>query len=149
MEITRPHPQEGTQSYASHTRVPHGDAGEVVPGHSPAACPAVTEVLSRVGDKWSMQVVMQLGNGSMRFNQLRREIDGISQRMLTRTLRGLERDGLVDRTVTPSVPPRVDYALTPLGQSLRGPVALLGDWAVANREAVAQARSKYDLREDG
>jgi len=149
MEITRPHPQEGTQSYASHTRVTHGDAGDAAPGHSPAACPAVTEVLSRVGDKWSMQVVMQLGYGSMRFNQLRREIDGISQRMLTRTLRGLERDGLVDRTVTPSVPPRVDYALTPLGQSLRGPVALLGDWAVANREAVAQARSEYDLREDG
>lgn len=148
MEITRPRVQEGTLSTARHTGVTTGDAAlETVPGHSPAACPAVTEVLSRVGDKWSMQVVMQLGYGSMRFNQLKREVDGISQRMLTRTLRGLERDGLVSRKVTPSVPPRVDYALTRLGESLRGPVSLLGDWAMANKEAVAQARTDYDLRE--
>ena len=149
MEITRPRLQEGTEPFARHTGVTGGHDGDAVPGHSPAACPAVTEVLSRVGDKWSMQVVMQLGYGSMRFNQLKREIDGISQRMLTRTLRGLERDGLVSRTVTPSVPPRVDYALTPLGESLREPVSRLGDWAVANRDTVAQARAAYDLREEG
>lgn len=122
------------------------DGGETGAGMLPATCPAVTDVLSRIGDKWSMQVVMQLGGGSLRFNQLRREIDGISQRMLTRTLRGLERDGLVSRTVTPSVPPRVDYELTTLGQSLREPVARLGEWAIANKEAVADARSQYDLR---
>ncbi len=149
MEITRPGLQEGTEQFARHTGVTGGRAEGALPGHSPAACPAVTEVLSRVGDKWSMQVVMQLGYDSMRFNQLRREIDGISQRMLTRTLRGLERDGLVSRKVTPSVPPRVDYALTPLGKSLREPVSRLGDWAVANRETVAEARAAYDLREAG
>ena len=149
MEITTPRLQEGTEQFARHTGVTTDASGDAVPGHSPAACPAVTEVLSRVGDKWSMQVVMQLGYGSMRFNQLRREIDGISQRMLTRTLRGLERDGLVSRKVTPSVPPRVDYALTPLGESLREPVRRLGDWAVANRETVARARAAYDLREEG
>ncbi|WP_244884874.1 winged helix-turn-helix transcriptional regulator [Croceicoccus mobilis] len=148
--------QEGTKPSAGHTDVTHeentatfgDDFGDMPPGHSPAACPAVTDVLSRVGDKWSMQVVMQLGFGSMRFNQLKREIDGISQRMLTRTLRGLERDGLVSRKVTPSVPPRVDYALTGLGWSLRNPVAALGDWAVANKDAIIGARTEYDLRED-
>ncbi|WP_233453832.1 winged helix-turn-helix transcriptional regulator [Tsuneonella flava] len=113
----------------------HGD-------HS--ACRAVNDVLSRVGDKWSMRVVMNLDRGPMRFNELRRAIDSISQRMLTRTLRGLERDGLVSRTVTPSVPPRVDYALTPLGQSLREPVQALGDWAMANRAAVEDARTTFD-----
>lgn len=113
----------------------HGD-------HS--ACRAVNDVLSRVGDKWSMRVVMNLDRGPMRFNELRRAIDSISQRMLTRTLRGLERDGLVSRTVTPSVPPRVDYALTSLGQSLREPVRALGDWAMANRAAVEDARTTFD-----
>src|SRR5690606_22942521 len=108
----------------------------------------VTEVLSRVGDKWTMQVVMSLGEGALRFNGLRRAIDGISQRMLTRTLRNLERDGLVSRTVTPSVPPRVDYALTPLGRSLVVPVTALGDWAVLNREAIAAAREQFDVDRD-
>lgn len=112
--------------------------------HNNSTCQTVTEVLSRVGDKWSMQVVMNLGEGSLRFNQLRRSIDGISQRMLTRTLRGLERDGLVSRSVTPSVPPRVDYALTALGLSLCSPVNALGNWAVRNREAIARAREHFD-----
>jgi len=105
----------------------------------------VTEVLARVGDKWSMQVVMNLADGPMRFNALLRAIAGISQRMLTRTLRNLERDGLVSRTVTPSVPPRVDYALTELGKSLRAPVAVLGEWAVTHREAIAASRQRFDL----
>lgn len=130
-------PQEGTFSSAGHSDVREA-------GHSPSACQTVTEVLARVGDKWSMQVVMSLAAGPMRFNALLRAVAGISQRMLTRTLRNLERDGLVSRTVTPSVPPRVDYALTPLGESLREPVSLLGDWAVANREAIAAARERFD-----
>lgn len=129
--------QEGTSSSPGHT-------GVTAPAHPAAACQTVTEVLARIGDKWSMQVVMRLGGGPVRFNALRREVEGISQRMLTRTLRGLERDGLISRTVTPSIPPRVDYALTPLGQSLAGPVSLLGDWAIANREEIAAARTRFD-----
>ncbi len=115
----------------------------------PSACQTVTEVLARVGDKWSMQVVMSLADGPLRFNALLRAVAGISQRMLTRTLRSLERDGLVNRTVTPSVPPRVDYALTALGASLCGPVSALGDWAVANRAAIADARGRFDAEQGG
>src|SRR6187551_2383283 len=121
--------QEGTLLSGSHTDVPAV--------HHGSTCQTVTEVLNRVGDKWSMQVVMNLGAGSLRFNELRRSIAGISQRMLTRSLRGLERDGLVSRSVTPSIPPRVDYALTGLGRSLRQPVDALGAWAVGNREEIA------------
>ena len=94
------------------------DTGVTLEVHNAPQCSAVNDILARVGDKWSVRVVMALADGSRRFNQLRRDIPGISQRMLTRTLRGLERDGLVSRKVTPSVPPRVDYALTPLGTSL-------------------------------
>lgn len=119
----------------SHTDVPVVHHG---------SCRTVTEVLARVGDKWSMQVVMNLGEGSLRFNELRRSIAGISQRMLTRTLRGLERDGLISRAVTPSMPPRVDYCLTELGLSLRHPVGVLGAWAIANKDAIAGSRSRFD-----
>lgn len=136
METAMTSAQEGTFSSDGHTDVTHG--------HSVSACQTVTEVLARVGDKWSMQVVMRLGSGPLRFNALRREIDGISQRMLTRTLRNLERDGLISRTVTPSVPPRVDYALTAAGHSLCHPVSLLGQWAIANRETIAAARTRFD-----
>lgn len=132
--------QEGTFSSASSPDVT-APAGRQV-DHT--ACRAVNDVLSRVGEKWSMRVVMSLDAGSMRFNELRRAIDGISQRMLTRTLRGLERDGLVSRTVTPTIPPRVDYALTSLGQSLREPVRALGDWAMVNSAAVEDARAVFD-----
>jgi len=90
--------------------------------HLPGDCRAVGDVLARVGDKWSILVVSRLGEGALRFNELRRSIGGISQRMLTLTLRGLERDGLVTRTVFPTIPPRVDYALTPLGRDLLDPV---------------------------
>ena len=141
METTPASAQEGTFSSDRHSDVPVG--------HSVSACQTVTEVLSRVGDKWSMQVVMSLGAGALRFNVLRRAIDGISQRMLTRTLRNLERDGLVSRTVTPSVPPRVDYALTPLGRSLVEPVSALGQWAIAQREAIAESRERFDLEGEG
>ncbi len=86
--------------------------------HLPGDCRAISDVLARVGDKWSVLVVTRLGERPMRFNELRRSIGGISQRMLTLTLRGLERDGLITRTVFPTIPPRVDYALTPLGRDL-------------------------------
>jgi DNA-binding HxlR family transcriptional regulator len=112
--------------------------------HLPEDCRAISDILSRVGDKWSVLVVTRLGGGPMRFNVLRRSIGGISQRMLTLTLRGLERDGLVTRTVFPSVPPRVDYALTPLGRDLLNPVSALGDWATRNQGKIARAREKFD-----
>jgi DNA-binding HxlR family transcriptional regulator len=110
----------------------------------PADCRAISDVLARVGDKWSVLVVTRLGAGSMRFNELRRSIGGISQRMLTLTLRGLERDGLVTRTVFPTIPPRVDYALTPLGRDLLDPVSALGEWATRNQAKIARAREKFD-----
>ncbi len=106
-------------------------------------CP-VRVVLDRVGDKWSVFVVKRLGSGSKRFSELRRSIEGISQRMLTLTLRGLERDGFVTRTVFPTVPPRVDYELTALGQTLLEPVKALAAWAEENREAVQRARARFD-----
>jgi DNA-binding HxlR family transcriptional regulator len=112
--------------------------------HVPEDCRAVSEVLDRIGDKWSVLVVAMLGNGPQRFNELRRSIASISQRMLTLTLRGLERDGLVTRTVFPTIPPRVDYALTELGRSLLTPVDALGTWARQNREKIQQARIQFD-----
>src|SRR4249920_3064241 len=112
--------------------------------HVPEDCRAVSEVLDRIGDKWSVLVVAMLGNGPQRFNELRRSIASISQRMLTFTLRGLERDGLVTRTVFPTIPPRVDYALTELGCSLLTPVNALGAWARQNRQKIEQARAHFD-----
>jgi DNA-binding HxlR family transcriptional regulator len=109
-----------------------------------ADCKKVSQVLARVGDKWSVLVVMLLGDGPRRFNEIKRLIGGISQRMLTLTLRGLERDGLVTRTVFPTVPPRVDYELTALGMSLREPVLALGSWAQTHIVEMEQARSEYD-----
>ncbi|MGO4387428.1 winged helix-turn-helix transcriptional regulator [Microvirga sp. 2YAF29] len=112
--------------------------------HVPTSCHTVTEILSRVGDKWSVQVVVQLGEGSKRFNELRRIVSGISQRMLTLTLRGLERDGLVTRTVYPTIPPRVEYELTGLGCSLLKTVRGLGAWAIENRDEILEARRRFD-----
>src|SRR3974377_120837 len=104
--------------------------------HLPEDCRAISDVLARVGDKWSVLVVSRLGEGPLRFNELRRSIGGISQRMLTLTLRGLERDGLIPRTFYPTIPPRVDYALTALGRDLLTPVSALGAWAVRNQEKI-------------
>jgi len=115
--------------------------------HLPEDCRAVSEVLARVGDKWSVLVVTRLGGGPLRFNELRRSIGGISQRMLTLTLRGLERDGLITRTVFPTVPPRVEYALTALGRDLLQPVSALGDWALRNQAKIARARDQFDSME--
>jgi DNA-binding HxlR family transcriptional regulator len=110
-------------------------------------CRRVTPVLNRVGDKWSMQVVMQLSNGPRRFTELKRALDGVSQRMLTLTLRGLERDGMVSRHVTPTIPPRVDYELTDVGLSLREPVMALGRWAMEHIDCISAAQARYDARE--
>ena len=112
--------------------------------HLPGDCRAVSDVLARVGDKWSVLVVTRLGERPMRFNELRRSIGGISQRMLTLTLRGLERDGLVTRTAFPTIPPRVDYELTPLGRDLLQPVSALGAWAIRNQPKIARAREEFD-----
>jgi DNA-binding HxlR family transcriptional regulator len=109
-----------------------------------AGCRNVSPVLNRIGDKWSVLIVMILARGPRRFNELKREIDGISQRMLTLTLRGLERDGLVSRTVEPTVPPRVTYALTELGESLVEPVEALGRWAIAHIGCIRAAQERFD-----
>ncbi|MEP7316565.1 MAG: helix-turn-helix domain-containing protein [Sphingomicrobium sp.] len=130
--------------FVSHTDVT--DAGRVGadPHANGSVCRNVTPVLNRVGDKWSMQIVMALSHGPRRFSELKREIDGVSQRMLTLSLRGLQRDGLITRTVTPSIPPRVDYDLTELGISLREPVRALGDWAVSHIDCIRAAQAQYD-----
>lgn len=109
-------------------------------------CIAVREVLNRVGDKWSVFIVVTLGDGPQRFSELLRGIEGISQRMLTLTLRGLERDGLVTRSEQPTVPPRVDYALTELGRTLLEPVRALAAWAAAHGPEIDRARASFDRR---
>jgi DNA-binding HxlR family transcriptional regulator len=110
-------------------------------------CRDVSEVLARIGDKWSVQIVMELEDGPQRFNELKRSVGGISQRMLTLSLRGLERDGLVTRTIFPTIPPRVDYELTELGRSLAMPVKALGYWALANKASIEKARRDFDQAE--
>jgi len=107
----------------------------------------VSPILSHVGDKWSILVVMLLGDGPRRFNDIKRNVDGISQRMLTLTLRGLERDGMVTRTMFPTIPPRVDYELTALGHSAREPVRVLVDWSLTHLAEIEAAQEKFDLRE--
>jgi DNA-binding HxlR family transcriptional regulator len=133
--MTAAKPQEGTS---------------VTPGnlHVPEDCRAVSEVLARVGDKWTVLVVSTLGEGPKRFNELRRALGSISQRMLTLTLRGLERDGLLTRTAFPTIPPRVDYELTKLGRSLLEPVSALERWTLKNRTAMQQARRRFDARSE-
>lgn len=108
------------------------------------ACIATREILDRVGDKWSLLIIIMLRERPVRFNELKRQIDGISQRMLTLTLRSLERDGLLTRTIYPTIPPRVEYALTPLGRSLIGPVSALKDWAEMHIREIETARQNYD-----
>ena len=114
--------------------------------HASEDCRAVSAILARVGDKWSVLIVMLLGDGPKRFSEIKRMVGGISQRMLTLTLRGLERDGLVTRTVFAVIPPRVDYALTDLGRSLWLPVEALGAWARAHQGEIAAARRRFDAR---
>lgn len=106
----------------------------------------VRQILDRIADKWSLLVIALLDTRTMRFNELRREIDGISQRMLTHTLRQLERDGIVHRTIYPTVPPRVDYVLTELGSSLHETIQALVTWTEAHQDEIARARIAYDAR---
>jgi DNA-binding HxlR family transcriptional regulator len=129
--VTAETPQEGTNLKPRNT-------------HLPSDCRAISDVLSRVGDKWSVLVVTKLGSGTKRFNELRREIGGISQRMLTLTLRGLERDGLVTRTIIPTSPLGVEYDLTALGRDLLQPVSALGAWAIRNQGKIQQSRMRFD-----
>lgn len=138
--------QEGTFPIPRHT----GNPGP--PGHT---CALAREILDRVGDKWSVLVVALLRDGRMRFSEIKRATNGVSQRMLTLTLRALERDGLVTRTVHPTIPPRVEYELTELGRTLLEPVRALAQWSIDNRETIRAARERYDavqrdaLRADG
>src|SRR5499426_580635 len=131
------------------TKARRQEGTRMIPGdlHVAEDCRAVSEVLARVGDKWTVLVVSALGDGPTRFNELRKALGSISQRMLTLTVRGLERDGLVTRTVFPTIPPRVEYELTKLGLSLLEPVGALGDWARENHPKIMEARLKFDARE--
>ncbi|MFD7093773.1 winged helix-turn-helix transcriptional regulator [Streptomyces xanthophaeus] len=108
----------------------------------------IRDVLDRLGDKWSVLVVVQLAAGTHRFRELQRAVDGISQRMLTLTVRRLERDGLITRTVYPTVPPQVEYALTGLGHSLTLLVRGLADWSLAHRPEIEAARQEWDAKAD-
>jgi DNA-binding HxlR family transcriptional regulator len=137
-------PQGGTFLKPEHTRVP------VLPplSHLNSDCRGVASILARVGDKWSVFVIMLLGDGPRRFNEIKRMVGGISQRMLTLTLRGLERDGLVTRTVFPTIPPRVDYELTDLGRGLWQPVIALGTWAREHQAEIEDARARFDRRNE-
>ena len=140
MPVTR-RTQDSTSKTLSHTK------GTVDRGTTLGEkCVVVRDVLGRVGDKWSVLAIGLLGTGTKRFSELRRTIEGISQRMLTRTLRGLERDGIVRRTVFPTVPPRVEYALTPLGRTLLTTVSGLAKWATRNGKAIHTARVEFDRR---
>lgn len=112
-------------------------------------CEQISALLSRVGDKWTVLVVQMLGAGPMRFNALRRAVGDISQKMLSTTLRNLERDGFVTRTVTPTTPPQVEYALTDLGTGLLEPVRALAAWTLANADRIEAARQAYDVRSAG
>lgn len=135
-------PEDGTFSSVSEAEV----TVQVDDAHRARLCHA-RQILDRIGDKWSLAVIQHLGQQEiMRFTELQRGIQGISQRMLTVTVRGLERDGLVDRTVHPVVPPRVDYRLTPLGQTLLGTVCQLMGWAVEHADDIDEARATYDRR---
>lgn len=134
--------------FPSHSRVPTAseiglpNRGDSESDHT--NCVVVREVLDRVGDKWSVLVIARLGERGQRFSELKRSIEGISQRMLTLTLRQLEHDGLVSRTVHATVPPRVDYALTALGSSVLQPITALIDWATAHGSDIADARRAYE-----
>jgi DNA-binding HxlR family transcriptional regulator len=117
-----------------------------LPDRASEDCRAVSSVLARVGDKWSVLIIVLLGDGPKRFNEIKRMVGGISQRMLTLTLRGLERDGLVTRTQFPTIPPRVVYELTQLGRSLWDAVEPLGAWAQGHVKHIARARAAFDKK---
>jgi DNA-binding HxlR family transcriptional regulator len=124
----------------------HIEVAVELPDRASEDCRAVSSVLARVGDKWSVLIIVLLGNGPKRFNEIKRMVGGISQRMLTLTLRGLERDGLVKRTQFPTIPPRVEYELTQLGRSLWDAVKPLGEWAQRHVKHIAKARTAFDKK---
>jgi len=134
--------QEGTSEVLEHTEVTVIDRPSL--NHASSECRAVNTVLARVGDKWSVLIIMLLGDGTKRFNEIKRMVGGISQRMLTFTLRGLERDGLVTRTVYPTTPQRVEYQLTRLGITLRQAVEPLGAWAQGHVGEILKSRERFD-----
>ncbi|MFG2918732.1 winged helix-turn-helix transcriptional regulator [Kitasatospora sp. NPDC048298] len=138
--------EEGTSKLPTHCTDTDGDYA-VLQWDTREDC-EVRQILDRIADKWSLLVIALLDRRSLRFTELRREIDGISQRMLTVTLRQLERDGLVSRTVHPVVPPRVDYELTPLGRTLHSTIQSLVVWTEQHQNEIARARSRYDIRSD-
>ena len=117
-----------------------------LPDHATEDCRALSSILARVGEKWTVLIVVLLGDGPKRFNEIKRMVGGISQRMLTLTLRGLERDGLVKRTQFPMIPPRVDYELTQLGRSLWEAVKPLGRWAQGHVKHITRARAVFDKK---
>ena len=121
------------------------DANRNVPTEAlgPADCKGLADVLMNVGDKWTILVVGALSKGQLRYNEIQRRVSGISQRMLTLTLKRLEADGLVTRTLFPSVPPRVDYELTELGMTLRGALIPLHKWAANNKQAISENRRRH------
>jgi len=124
----------------------HTEVTIELPDPASEDCRAVSSVLARVGDKWSVFISVLLGNGPKRFSEIKRLVGGISQRMLTLTLRGLERDGLVKRTQFPTIPPRVDYELTQLGRSLWEAVKPLGQWARGHVTHITRARAAFDKK---
>ena len=126
----------------------HKEVTDPIAGHTTRDCRAVSSVLARVGDKWTVLVIVLLGGGPKRFNEIKRLIGGISQRMLTLTLRALERDGLVTRTVYPTIPPRVDYELTALGGSLREALEVLLSWSKNHIEDIADAQAGFDTKSE-
>ncbi|QGZ42571.1 HxlR family transcriptional regulator [Pseudoduganella flava] len=143
----QPFAQESTLKKPSHLKVTAGTRCVTDFADLPAdACQSVGDVLARVGDKWSILTIAMLSRGTMRFSELKRSLGSISQKVLTSTLRGLERDGYVLRTVTPTIPPRVDYELTKLGQDVLGPVEVLARWAIENSGRVEAARMQFDRR---
>jgi DNA-binding HxlR family transcriptional regulator len=140
--------QEGTLKKPSHLKVPTRQ--RCITSFSdlpPEVCHSVSDVLARVGDKWSILVIAMLARGTLRFSELKRSLGSISQKVLTTTLRGLERDGYLTRKVTPTIPPRVDYELTELGRDSLGPVTALAEWAILTRKRVEAARAKFDRNE--
>jgi DNA-binding HxlR family transcriptional regulator len=140
--------QEGTLKKPSHHKVStRQKCATRFSDMPPDVCQSVSDVLARVGDKWSILVIAMLARGTMRFSELKRSLGSISQKVLTTTLRGLERDGYLTRKVTPTIPPRVDYDLTNLGRDALGPVTALAKWAISTRERVEAARAEFDGNE--
>lgn len=131
-------PQEGTLMKPCDTGATDTDTSDS------GTCQRISQLLSRIGDKWTLLIVRELGQGPLRFSDLKRRLGSISQKMLTLTLRNLERDGMVARSVQPTAPPRVDYALTPMGHDLARPIAALADWTINHADQIDAARARYD-----